>query len=262
MAIMQCKTYDPRRLKLPVCGQEKMNGIFGRWDAINQKFYTRRGNVIRGLSMLEAGLKYRLTPSFDGELVIPDMDFFEMNGLIRSHNETPTCVYHIFDMPREQRPLCKRLQDAAFLVSYTDQRLVKFVPYTVLHTFAAVDEFYKEITTRGGEGVVYKQVASMYRDGKNWDIQKRVPEFDTECKIIRLIEGTKSFTGMLGAFVVDYKGHLVKVGMGKGMDHAFRRSVWHNQDEYLGRMLKVSYKSVTAKGSLQSPKYICVRWDI
>jgi len=258
--IMQCKPYNPHKMELPVYGQVKMNGIFGRWEQEKQYFLTRSGKIIQGLTVLQQELKY--FPSFDGELVIPNIPFFEMNGLIRSHNETPDCMFYVFDQPLQYVSTKIRLKSYTELLDRAALPHVHPLKRFLLNDQEDVDTFYTKVLIAGHEGVVYKSLYSKYYNGKRWYVQKRVPEDSTECPIIGFVEGKKAFIGMLGAFLVDYNGIPVKVGGGIGLTHDFRKTVWDTKDKYMGQMMKVSYKSVTPKGSLQSPKYIGMRWDI
>jgi len=224
------------------------------------EFWTRSGHVIPGLSHLKEELRYY--PSFDGELVIPNMDFFEMNGLIRSFNETPTCMFYVFDMPLAKVSTQTRL--AKYMEIFTEKPCPHVHPlkYHIIADRDTVDLFYQRVLNAGHEGVVYKHLRSPYRDGKHWPIQKRVPVQSCECPIVNVVEGKKSFTGMLGAFMVQYEDTIVKIGTGKGMTHDFRRRVWANPEKYIGQDMKVEYKSITPSGSLQSPKYAGIRWDL
>lgn len=258
--IMQCKPYTENKIKFPVYAQVKMNGIFGRYDKDTSKFYTRSGNIIQGLSTLETEMK-ELNTTFDSELVIPGMNFFEMNGLIRSFNETPDCVAYVFDMPNSDT-LKERLKGYWQLLA-VDNNFPHVIPvgFTMCTTQTQLDTFY-DYTIKDYEGIVFKTVNSKYYKGKRWTVQKRVPEFSTECPIIGFQEGTKSFAGMLGAFIVDYNGTKVKVGNGMGLDHLLRTRVWRNKGNYINRSIKIAYKSITKNGSLQSPKFIGFRWDL
>ena len=75
--------------------------------------------------------------------------------------------------------------------------------------------------------------------------------------------------GMLGAFIVDYKGNRVHVGGGRGLDHELRTKIWNEKttsDSVIGKILEVSYfgeskDSKTGLNSLTSPQYVIIRTD-
>ena len=259
--VQQLKDYDPKRMTYPCIGQVKMDGIFGRHDGESGKFYTRSGNEIRGLSVLEEEMKLVKYPH-DGELVIPKLDFFTMNGLIRSFNETPTCKYYIFDMPEETYNYGIRHD------TYTRYHLLKGLPHVVrmqahwLKDAFEADLFYSKVLKAGHEGVVYKSPKGLYVHGKHWENMKRVPVKSCECRILEAYEGKGKFEGMLGGFIVDFNGVRVKVGGGPGVDVPTRQFYWDQQEEAIGQMMKCQYKKLTNKGSMRSPQMLGIRWDI
>lgn len=257
--LMQCKPYNPTKIVYPTLGQIKMNGIFGRWDSSSNKIFTRAGNEVNGLTKLKSQLVG--LPSFDGELVIPDMEFFEMNGLLRREDEKDTCMFYVFDMPMEGVNTENRLKEYHGILGDMYPNIHPLKYFEIANSVSA-NTFFITACKAGHEGVVYKNPRSIYYDGKRWDVQKRVQEYSTEAEVIRLEEGKGKMEGMLGAFICNYNGVEVNVGTGQGMTYDFRTEIWHNPNKYLGRKLKVSYKSVTPDGSLQSPKFQGIRWDI
>ena len=263
--VQQQKDYDPKRMTYPCIGQVKMDGIFGRYDPETGKFYTRPNAVtkkqteIRGLSVLEEELKNMANP-FDGELVIPGLDFFTMNGLIRSFNETPTCKYYIFDMPSGSN-YYDRQADYSNNPVLSSPHIVRMQAHWLKDAFEA-DLFYSKVLKAGHEGVVYKSPKGLYTRGKHWENMKRVPVKSCECRILEAYEGKGKLAGTLGGFVVDFNGTRVKVGGGPGVDKPARDFYWENQDEAIGQMMKCQYKKLTPKGSMRSPQMLGIRWDI
>ena len=259
--IQQCKNYDPKKVQYPVYAQVKMDGIFARWCSRSKTFFTRSGNNIQGLSVLEKELSFSHFPDFDGELVIPNIEFFKMNGLIRSSNQTPSCMFYVFDTPIEDATE-RRLSVYHSLLTEANRKHVHPLKSHWCIDRHGVDDFYKKALDLGYEGIVIKSWGVVYYNSKKWFVQKRVPEKSAEAEIIGFVEGTKSFTGTLGAFEVKYQGVTIKVGGGPGVTHAFRSHVWTNQDKFLGQMMTVTYKSLTPSGSMRSPKFKSIRWDL
>lgn len=264
--IQQLKDYDQSKMKFPCIAQVKLDGIFGRHHNDNQ-FYTRSENLIRGLSVLKEELASVLhgDTSYDGELVIPHLDFFTMNGLIRSFNETPECMFFIFDKPDCLLQYEDR-QNTYFNDSLLDLPHVVKVQAHWIKSQAQADSFYDRVLKAGHEGVVYKVPTALYHHGKKYTEMKRVPVKTVECAILTAYEGKGKMEGMLGGFIVEYNGVKVRVGGGPGVDMAWRIKVWQefneDPDMYLGQMLKCQYKKKTAKGSMRSPQMLGIRWDI
>lgn len=258
--IQQLLEYDPTKMRYPVYGQVKMDGIFGRWERSELCIYTRSGNIIKGLSVIEAELSDRVFLPLDGELVIPGLDFFTMNGKIRSSEETPDCMFYVFDVCVTPDEYEKRVRIYQSLVS-PDMPHVQMMKTHLINNEREADAFYEKVIKAGFEGVVYKQLDAAYADGKHWHAVKRVPLKSVECKIVSAYEGKGKLAGMLGGFVVEFNNQLVKVGGGPGVDYAKRKEMWENKDKYIGEQLKCVYKSLTPNGSMRSPQMLGVRWD-
>jgi len=258
--VQQLKEYDPKRMKYPCYGQVKMDGIFGRWSPDKKKFYTRSGNMIQGLSVLESEMAEYKYP-YDGELVIPGMDFFKMNGLIRSFKETPDCKFYIFDAPHDIEVFERRLDWYQGMNILHKTKIVLMKAHLMQNDYDA-DTFYDKVLTAGHEGVVYKQPTAQYQHGKHWTYLKRVPIKTCECTILSAYEGQGKLKGKLGGFVVDFNGLPVKVGGGPGVDYALRTLFWKERENLIGQPMKCQYKKVTEKGSMRSPQMLGVRWDI
>lgn len=259
--IQQLNEYNPENIVFPVYAQVKLDGIFGRWDCIDKCFYTRDGNRIKGLSVLEAELSEIEGCDLDGELVIPDLDFFTMNGKIRSGEETPDCMYYVFDTVPHGKAYDYELRVYSYM-SLTQTTHVHPVKIHVIRSLEEADAFYEKVLARGYEGVVYKSPAAFYTDGKHDHAVKRVPIKSCECTVLSAYEGKGKLSGMLGGFVVDFQGVPVKVGGGPGIDYAKRKEMWENQHRYIGKLMKCTYKSLTPGGSMRSPQMLGLRWDI
>ena len=87
--------------------------------------------------------------------------------------------------------------------------------------------------------------------------------YTMDLKIIGFDEGLvgSKFEGTLGAIVVDYKGHEVKVGSGYTDDE--RKFFWENKDDLIDRVIEVQYFEETEDTdgnlSLRFPVYVQLR---
>lgn len=258
--ILQYKTYKAGKVIYPVIAQVKKDGIWARWDAHMQNFYTRNDNLIHGVSHLREALKYE--PDYDGELVVPGLTFFIMNGLIRSIKEKPDCKFFVFDAPTPGAPYSDRYDNYMARVNALDNPYVYPLKGRTITDEPGLDAFYAKALKQGFEGIVIKHIESPYYDGKKYQCQKRTPLYTIECPIIDVIEGKGKLAGMLGAFLVDYEGTPVKIGMGVGLNNKFRAYVMTRCQELPGLPLVVQYKGKTPKGSLRQPKFKAIRWDL
>lgn len=116
---------------------------------------------------------------------------------------------------------------------------------------------------KGAEGLMMNIAGAVYQSRRTRDLLKLKIMKDVDLKVTGFQEGTNKYEGTLGALFVDYKGFPVKVGSGFKDDE--RNEIWNNQDEYLGKIVRVQYfeESTDAKGnlSLRFPVFIDFRDD-
>ena len=110
--------------------------------------------------------------------------------------------------------------------------------------------------------VVNRQVP--YRRTRHNGCLKVKRFYTVDLRITAIEEGQNRLTGTMGALVVDYKGHELRVG--SGFDDATRAAVWANPDDYIGKIVECRYKEVTMDKktgleSLQFPTFVRFRSD-
>ena len=88
--------------------------------------------------------------------------------------------------------------------------------------------------------------------------------YTVDLRITAIEEGQNRLAGTMGALVVDYKGHELRVG--SGFDDTTRAAVWANPGDYIGRIIELKYKETTQDKktgieSLQFPVFVRFRND-
>ena len=81
---------------------------------------------------------------------------------------------------------------------------------------------------------------------------------------MRCVEGSGRLSGVLGAFVVDFKGNEVNVG--SGFSDEQRTQFWNRRGDLIGELCEIKYKELsydksTGAESLQFPIFISIRSD-
>lgn len=78
--------------------------------------------------------------------------------------------------------------------------------------------------------------------------------------IVGVQEGKGKYAGITGAIIISVNGTIVRVGT--GMTDLDRIEIWEDKDILTGVLLEVSYQTKTKNGSLISPVFQRIRWDL
>ena len=114
---------------------------------------------------------------------------------------------------------------------------------------------------KGWEGLMYRNADVPYEYKRTNNLLKIKAMQDTELKLVSMEEGTGKYQGKLGAFLVEYKNSIVKVG--SGFSDELREEYWNNKDKYIGQYVKVQYfeetKNQDGTDSLRFPVFLSFR---
>lgn len=221
--------------------------------------YTRNGHKIIGVEhVLEAAKDF---DTLDGELMIPGLNFQTASGLIRSHNQCPKAVFHVFDIPEADQPFVKRyneLQDR--MKALHDIPSIKLVKHVAVYDQKKIDITFNKAINAGYEGLVLKTFNHKYQTKRSKDWLKIKAVRSEDLPIVDFYEGEGRLEDSLGGIVVKRSnGVTVKVGTGFSDDH--RHEIWANQKHFLGLTAEVLYHEVTPDGSLRHTRLKTIRAD-
>ena len=259
---------------------QKLNGV--RATYYKGKLYARSGVPYDGLDHITNVLNFEDDSYvFDGELTLLDKGelsdneaFRKATGIINSDttHKTEIC-YTIFDVVPTQE-----FENGESSSSYRERRRVLDLMVDILpvsdHVFvlpvlysgtdqSKIGELLDRMVEEDKEGLI-ANLDVPYRRTRHNGILK-VKEFYTmDLPIVGCNEGTGRLAGTLGALVLDFKGHEVKVG--SGFSDEQRTEFWHNRDNLIGVLCEVKYKEVsydksTGADSLQFPVFVGIRND-
>ena len=264
----------------------KENGIHGTYyDGIIK---SRQNKVFEGLDHIinEINILLQYFPYyvFEGELIRDNIDNLSDNENFRlttsilsdeTADKTPIKL-DLFDLlPQKEFDLAgvstrtykERLEQLKQIQSLINELGLKYIGVCeILYEGTDVSQIQKQldiVDSKGLEGCVVsldkyyqrKRLTTLFKV-KSWK--------DADCKIIGYEEGTigSKYEGMLGAFVIDYKGN--KVSVGGGYSDEQRQEFWDNRDKYIGKILQVKFKEETKNKetglvSLQFGTFVCIR---
>jgi DNA ligase-1 len=291
--VMRGQKYSDHKHKLvskDIIITEKIDGV--RTVSIidengDVRFYSRQGKEWEGLVEIEEDVKSLGLKNIvlDGETTILNQEGLESKEVFKrtmeimgSKQERKTgLLYNVFDcVPLSQFKAGKCSASASnrkkwFLEKYTKgwtfggYEHVKPLPviYEGVYREEAVKGFHQNILRRGGEGIMINIASAPYECKRTANLLKVKEMYTMDLKIIGFEEGLvgSKFEGTLGAIVVDYKGHEVKVGSGYTDDE--RKFFWENKDDLIGRVTEVQYFEETEDTdgnlSLRFPVYVQLR---
>ena len=215
----------------------------------------------------------------DGE--IQAEDFLSTNSIMNSgprlavqkQEESGWVNYYAFDIiyycgtDVRRKPLSERRKILEYVVTVLNNPNIKAIEqFTVKDK--DFNEYFNQITSDGGEGLIIKDVRRAY--GTGWAKMKK--SYDISCIVTGFKAGNgkyKTSVGSIALSVYADDGELVEVGFASGFDDATRADMAKNPDKYLNRVVDVfaqeiqdSKKSKSKVGRLRHPTFHRFRDDL
>lgn len=257
----------------------KLNGVRGSYfkgefKSRQNKLFSGLEHIIKDIESLRLGEGYFI----DGELIrnnkdnIPDNENFRLTtSILNSDSDKSDIKFVIFDIITNEDFLNKESKSTfserlEMIEAMKTQRLnnVDFAPIYYTGTdHSQIEDLLDVVDKKGLEGLMCLRDMP-YKCKRNNGILK-VKKFSTvDCVIKGYEEGDSKYKGMLGAFIVEYKGNSVNVG--SGFTDEQRQELWEIRDNMIGKILEVKYKEEsmdkkTGLYSLQFPVFVCIRED-
>ncbi|MGL4801931.1 MAG: hypothetical protein ACRC18_06670 [Cetobacterium sp.] len=255
-----CKNkFDKDALKHGYAIYLKENGVRGEIIVENSsvKIRSRQGLYVYGLIEIEEAFKDFPNGLYEGEFIaIGDFEdsnercrktrsIYSKNGIKRGLKIALFDYVSLDDMIR-----CKNSVPAKdrkeFVKNIVDKHKSEFITYIEPlyegKDLSMMDKLLNEVTDMKEEGISCNILTAPYEFKKTY-VAAKYKRFNTiDLKVIGMLEGDGKHKGRLGSMLVDYKGNPVGVG---GWTDEEREYYWNNQDEYIGRVLEISYKDIT-----------------
>lgn len=263
------------------CLETKLNGING--SDLNGTMLSRQGKELTNLSHITNELSQLSFKDyyFNGELVRHNEgeltngeNFRETTSIVNSDKEDKTNIdFIVFDLlPLEEFYEGKsklkykdRLKQLRQLEQEAKEKGLThlYIPkvYYEGEDNTVIDKYLEEASNADEEGLMCIK-NGVWKNKRSSTLLKVKQFINADCKIVGYEEGTNKYEGMLGSFIIEYKGNNVNVG--SGYDDSQRKYYWEHRDEYIGRILQVKFKEEsqdkkTGLYSLQFPIFQCIR---
>jgi len=220
-----------------------------------------------------------LPPFLDGELVLKGDA-----GKVYDNNQSafmrrtgqPDFEFKVFDYafaPNDK--FVRRLVDAQDLCADHEHAVV--VEHTLITTAPQAVDLYEQARAEGYEGLILRDPIAIYKYGRstlNQELGMKMKPFDPdEAIVIGFTElhhndndqtlnemgyavrskhqDNRIASGMMGSLVCNYHGNMFKIGT--GFNIAKRVEIWHNQTDYVGKIVRFKHQGVTKDGVPRGP---------
>lgn len=259
---------------------QKLNGV--RATMYNGQLIARSGVPFKGLEHILQELAW-LESKFvlDGELTLTNKEGLSDNeafriatGILNSDkvNKTDIC-FTIFDaIPIDD------FNSSESKVKYSNRRLILDKLNTLIEDSKyisvlpvlyhgkdqrKIEELLNKAVGEDKEGLMLNTDVA-YKRTRHKGILKIKRFYTMDLPIVRCEEGSGKLEGVLGAFVLDYKGNEVRVG--SGFTYEQRKVFWQSRNKINEMICEVKYKEIssdksTGLESLQFPVFVRIRDD-
>lgn len=277
--IMLAKPYTPKKLSFPVVASEKLDGVAADFYKYNGETFcrSRQDEPIKSVQHCIDFLHPLLR---DGDHVIcelysGELPFKEISGLVRRQCGTPQVdlvafIYDYYNLHEDNGDYLTRMRQMGKQIGVhtSDTTPVRIIPATQLKSQDELDAYINKFSEENptAEGLVIRMLHgehSEYKFGRSWGMQKKKVTETVDLPIVGMEEAISKDgepLGMLGRMIVRYKGQDIGAGPGK-LDHAARKDVWENMDEYIGKIAEVSYMPDASYDALREARVIRIRLD-
>lgn len=267
----------------------------GTWFALTQKLNGVRATYYKGQLIARSGVPFtgleHITDEFacdtangmvlDGELTLADKGTLSDNeafrvatGIINSDavDKTRIC-YTVFDIiPADEfehgtskvKYKDRRHALEAIRPSLREESPVRILPVLYSGTDQSkIPELLDQMVREDKEGLMVN-LDVPYKRKRHNGILKVKRFYTMDLPITSCEEGSGRLSGVLGAFVLNYKGNEVHVG--SGFTDEQRVQYWEHRAELIGVLCEVKYKEIsydknTGAESLQFPVFVQLRTD-
>lgn len=230
---------------------EKLDGIRGYWDG--KQLLSRQGYP---LSPPDYFVQSFPPFAIDGELFSERGKFEDITATVRS--ASPKGWYklklYVFDVPTAEGNLFARLNTLADYLAQNPTPYIQIIPQIPVRDEAHLKQFFEQIQSAGGEGVVVRNPDSPYIQGRSAQILKLKAVADAECQVIAHHQGKGKYQGKLGAISCQNEQGVFRIGSG------FKDKDRENPPP-IGTVITYKYRGLTSTGKPRFATYWRIKAD-
>lgn len=283
--LLGAKAESLHDIRLPCLASPKVDGWRAWWQG--SEFFTRNGKTLPNRALQRLAKEEFLPPGLDGEIIVgnpcaPDC-FNRTDRFCKTANAPipPEGVrFFVFDNSLVEGGYSDRYATLLYVPSF-----VQVLIHQLIETYAQLEDFEIECVGAGYEGICTRSLHGRYKAGRSTLREQYLVKLkryiEEEVKILRLVEKQhnanpafrsetgytkrsshaegKVPAGTLGAVVVDWKGHELRVGT--GWDSATAAELWGIRDSLPGRTATIRFSPPT-KDLPRQPVWKGLRSDL
>lgn len=273
--VMLAEPYDETRINSDVvlAFEPKLDGVRCLTIVKNNEatMFSRGGKLIENFKHISDDLAKLKDGVYDGELMGTTFDdlmtVYKTKGV-----STIQYTYHIFDYIeynewmscKFEMSLAKR-RDALENLRIQEMTTTCKVVERQYGKLADIDRVMKHYVKLGYEGLMIKSLEAPYQKKRTYDIMKKKNFLDIDAAIVSLYKGEEfsRIQDVMGGAIINVgdKNKPIYVEIGSGWSDDLRKKMWENPDDYIGKIIQVSYQEVTKAGSLRFPTFMRFRDD-
>jgi len=271
------------KLKWPAIAQEKYDGVSAivLHNGKEWGIFSRTGKRFTNCEVLIKRLE-RLVP--DGsqyvsfcELICPTISLEELSGAVNPNRVEPLSANLEAELIGEALLVCfDSVLIREFIAgkcneSYEFRAKVSPIPKAMRYQVNSIEEFKElaaNITKRGGEGAVLKQLDAPWIAGKkDYNYTKLVCGCDFDLEVVAIEEGRGKRKGMVANLILRWRmygkpdGAVVAIPVDGRFDDTTRIDWWNNPSLIMNKIVHVHALQLGSKGLLRLAKVHEVRID-
>lgn len=272
---------------------EKYDGIRAIWDG--EKFISRGQKVFTYvpdyfIELMPPGI------ALDGEMWISRNNFKEVSRIStlkvgsskskkqiddiwKGTNDNNSVKYMVYDLPNSTQPFETRMKLLEQIISdrkqvwhdileNVDECPIKFTKQTQIENMAQLVNTYKELTSKGAEGVMLRAPNSPYETKRSKYLLKYKIKDDAEAIVRGYTMGTGKYKGLLGSLdcelILDQKPSGVMFNIGTGFTDKDRTEYNNSKSSLyipIGSIVSFSYMELSEDSVPRHPVYRGIRDD-
>jgi DNA ligase-1 len=273
------ETPDPKYpLTWPKYVSVKLDGIRGTTQVGTT--LTRASKLLPNQEMRESAAQVQ---GLDGEFIFgapnaPDVYHRTYSAVMTANAPADGILYYVFDTLDRDLTFHQRYEK---LKTLTLPYFCRVLPQTLVQSQAELELYYQQVLEQGYEGLILRNPGAMYKEGrstaKSQDMLKLKPFLDSDAMVLDVYEAMHNdnpafinelgytdrsthqenlrASGMIGGFIVDFKGQICRVAAGK-LTHHERIAIFQNPATVIGQWLKFRHLPIGVKDAPRHARFI------